>query len=540
MKKAAQKATLVITAFVWMLGTPFCIKAAESQNGFIHDVEESISKRQEALSAYPIEDTMSDAEMKENYEQWISPESEMIQNYEDTVFENTKFNYLAHMYMNGVNDQKAAVEYLPNYPALFNLEWSAGYNQRATSIVAFVDYYDMQLDESVYLEFVNAINNLNQPQYTVTFGDSNEDTSLENNGDQEISDETEENPIGNIKDLFADKAIAEFVREKLGKIDVTQAVTQGELNTITDMRIYSANDYGKVESLEGIAHLQNLEYLGLYNNCATELAVLPEELFTLEHLKELDVHSSSITDLPEAIGNLQKLDTLNVGWTAVSRLPDQIGNLTNLRSLIFSYTPVSQVPEGIGKLTNLETLEMQKTDVSVLPDTIGNCTSLKKLNISDTRITQLPESIYGLKLETFETKGLNLSGSDTDERPEEEPNNTKKDSQQSNESVSLDFYSSVNNDVTGKWRLAITSTDYPVKAYLRSYYKNYFKSDDEIHGIINTKDATTTCVAIRGAYLNVTTHQYVSGEEKDANLLFSGDVISDKWYDKDTGKEVNF
>lgn len=394
MQRYTGNVTVFTIAFVAFFGMPFSVHAAVSQEDFIMDIEAAFSERQELINQYPVEDTMSDEEIKDAYDKWVQPEYEMIQEYKDVEFDNAKFDQLAHMYINGVNDQKMSVQYLPNYPTLFNAVWAAGYNQRTMSIVPFVDYYGMQLDNDIYLEFVGVNNNIGQPQYTVTIGDADNTSSV-------TSNETEGSPIGCINDLFADKAIAEFVREKTGKIDVSQEVTQGELNEITDMKIFSADDYGPVENLEGISHLQNLEYLGLYNTCAPNLATLPEELFSLQKLKELDVHSSSITELPAEIGNLQNLETLSVGWTGISELPNQIGNLTNLRSLVISYTAVSDIPESIGELTNLETLEMPKTEVSVLPDSIGNCKALKKLNISDTKITNLPESLYNLKLDSL-------------------------------------------------------------------------------------------------------------------------------------------
>ena len=110
----------------------------------------------------------------------------------------------------------------------------------------------------------------------------------------------------------------------------------------------------------------------------------------------------------------------------------------------------------------------------------------------------------------------------------------------SNDKVHIDFYPSVKNDVTGRWRLAITDTSHPVRDYLISYYKKYFKSNDEIHGIINTTDGTTTRVSVLGSMLNVTVLTYIPGEENDAKILFGGDVISDEFYNKTTGQVADF
>jgi hypothetical protein len=47
------------------------------------------------------------------------------------------------------------------------------------------------------------------------------------------------------------------------------------------------------------------------------------------------------------------------------------------------------------------------------------------------------------------------------------------------------FWKSVVNDVTGKWRYATISNDVDIQDYVLSYYKEYFKSDDEVHVINN-------------------------------------------------------
>ena len=94
--------------------------------------------------------------------------------------------------------------------------------------------------------------------------------------------------------------------------------------------------------------------------------------------------------------------------------------------------------------------------------------------------------------------------------------------------------------MTGKWRLAFVDTSVPVNNYIVSYYKNFFKSDDEIHGIINKHDNTTACVSVVLGMFSITVHKYVPGEENDAKLLFSGDVISDEFYNMETGEIEDF
>lgn len=100
----------------------------------------------------------------------------------------------------------------------------------------------------------------------------------------------------------------------------------------------------------------------------------------------------------------------------------------------------------------------------------------------------------------------------------------------------LDFYDSVPGDVTGRWRVAVTSSSTSPSNYAVDYYNNVFSSDDEIHAICDPVLGTTTRLMVNTGLLFVDTLKYVDGEEKDAKLLFSGDVVRSKILDKETGR----
>lgn len=87
------------------------------------------------------------------------------------------------------------------------------------------------------------------------------------------------------------------------------------------------------------------------------------------------------------------------------------------------------------------------------------------------------------------------------------------------------FYDSVNNDVTENWRLAVISEDVEIQDYIFSYYQEYIKSEDEIHGIVNLGRNVTARINMIGGWLMVSEYDYVEGEEHDAKLLYSGTPI---------------
>lgn len=102
------------------------------------------------------------------------------------------------------------------------------------------------------------------------------------------------------------------------------------------------------------------------------------------------------------------------------------------------------------------------------------------------------------------------------------------------------FFDSVRNDVTGKWRRAMTSDSFVPADYAFEYYTEMFSSDDEIHSIWNATLGTNTRIMVSAGILFVDTLEYVEGEEHDAKLMFSGDVLDSKMIDAKTGEPVEF
>lgn len=102
----------------------------------------------------------------------------------------------------------------------------------------------------------------------------------------------------------------------------------------------------------------------------------------------------------------------------------------------------------------------------------------------------------------------------------------------------IEFMGDVPNDVTGKWKWSRTIKSADPYDYAIAYCKEYCSDDDEIHAVINLEDDTTTCLnytADNGASVSISVHQYVPDEEKDAKILFTGEVLKERVIDIDTG-----
>lgn len=99
------------------------------------------------------------------------------------------------------------------------------------------------------------------------------------------------------------------------------------------------------------------------------------------------------------------------------------------------------------------------------------------------------------------------------------------------------FQDSVRNDNTGKWRLSKIAESVEPTDYALDYYKTLFCTDDEIHAIINFSKNTTTKISVLSTeLLDVTVQEYVDGEEHDAKILFSGNLLKEYHINISTGE----
>jgi len=86
----------------------------------------------------------------------------------------------------------------------------------------------------------------------------------------------------------------------------------------------------------------------------------------------------------------------------------------------------------------------------------------------------------------------------------------------------------VRNDVTGNWRYSgFSESGVDISEYALNYYNEYFEADNEIHAVINFANKTTARISYSLGMLFVTVFEYVDGEEHDAKIMFSGDVLQD-------------
>ncbi|XP_027180630.1 disease resistance protein RPM1-like [Coffea eugenioides] len=123
---------------------------------------------------------------------------------------------------------------------------------------------------------------------------------------------------------------------------------------------------------------------------------IPNEIFSLFHLKYLHLGGTRVERVPKAIGKLQHLEYLNLGKTGVRELPMEILKLQKLRFLkVYQLVDSSdddygyhgfKAPSNMGGLLALEVLDcIDASSGSIIIKEIGKLTQLRELRITKLR-----------------------------------------------------------------------------------------------------------------------------------------------------------
>ncbi len=114
-----------------------------------------------------------------------------------------------------------------------------------------------------------------------------------------------------------------------------------------------------------------------------QLKKVPDYVFELENLKELDISNNQITgNLPAEIGNLKNLQILKANNNLMTGMPAEIGQLPNLQVCNISQNFLASVPKEIGRAQSLQTLDLSNNELIGLPYEIGTLENLQTFNIS--------------------------------------------------------------------------------------------------------------------------------------------------------------
>ncbi len=162
---------------------------------------------------------------------------------------------------------------------------------------------------------------------------------------------------------------------------------------------------------ESIGKLEALKVLNLSWNY---IKSIPNSIGSLLYLKQLKLTHNKIQTIPESFGSLTSLESLNLGHNKLNRFPESICLLRNLKSLYLYRNKIETIPFSIKKLYSLKKLDLWNNNIQTLPELIGELTSLKILNLGHNKIQKIPNSISSLHL----IKKLDLRFNNIEDIPE--------------------------------------------------------------------------------------------------------------------------
>lgn len=144
--------TVLLLVAAWCAAMPLSAHADEMQESFLRDLSEGLAER---WSYDQDEDAMTRSEILEYRSKLVTAETSRLDKYTDEVFENEKFNLIAHAYIEAVDNQLSALKYFEELENIYALEWSAGYDVRAALLPILVDSYGLVADEEEMQDFRN-------------------------------------------------------------------------------------------------------------------------------------------------------------------------------------------------------------------------------------------------------------------------------------------------------------------------------------------------------------------------------------------------
>lgn len=136
---------------------------------------------------------------------------------------------------------------------------------------------------------------------------------------------------------------------------------------------------------------------------------LPEEIFRLTHLQELQAQRCKLAVLNSRIDELQNLEYLNISGNHLVRLPESIGRLTHLKTLVISRNIIEYLPESIGNLHELTYIDAWENPLYVLPESISNLKNtlktidLRQIDLRDAELERMEELLPYTKIEFTST-----------------------------------------------------------------------------------------------------------------------------------------
>ena len=142
--------------------------------------------------------------------------------------------------------------------------------------------------------------------------------------------------------------------------------------------------------------LQEVRETGRLSLAGRNLTSVPDEVFTLTNLVELDLSRNKLTSLPPEIGRLTWLQEISLTGNELITLPPQLGKLSHLRVIGLNDNNVRSLPSQLSALSQLQVLMLTGNVLESLPPVVPRLTSLRSVWLDGNQLAALPAAIGGL------------------------------------------------------------------------------------------------------------------------------------------------
>ncbi|XP_076140112.1 malignant fibrous histiocytoma-amplified sequence 1 homolog [Alosa pseudoharengus] len=173
-----------------------------------------------------------------------------------------------------------------------------------------------------------------------------------------------------------------------------QELPEGLGSTLTKLRILilRRNKFATVP--QAVFLLSQLVELDISHNCLSHFS---EDIVLLKGLKKLCISHNKIQYLPSGIGALQCLEELDISFNELHDFPRSFSQLRKLRTLDADHNKLHHFPLEILALSDLEELDCSGNKFECLPNNIMMLESIKIMWLSNTLISSLPETFCDLQ-----------------------------------------------------------------------------------------------------------------------------------------------
>ncbi|EAE5923245.1 internalin [Listeria monocytogenes] len=219
--------------------------------------------------------------------------------------------------------------------------------------------------------------------------------------DAKAADITQPAPVNQV---FPDSKLAEIMRVRLGKTNVTDFVSQDELNMI-EIVDTSYGPTSGVNSIEGIQYLNHLNTLILQGGNVSDIGPLSG----LTSLTTLVISSHKLSDI-RPLSNLTNLTILQINQNQISDISPLAG-LINLTNLQINQNQISDISPLAG-LTNLTSLNMAQNKIDNI-SSLSSLTSLWSLYMANNQISDISSlsnltKLYRLMFENNQVNNISV------------------------------------------------------------------------------------------------------------------------------------